>query len=120
MTPDTMTREIEELMAAHGATSVAAGSPGQVLLRITDAKLPLGCRPAQTPVLLVLQDGQRPVLHVKPGIHLPNGSVPRSTSSVQVAGEEWMQYSYTFTYDENTHTLVQFVETSLRRFAKAE
>jgi len=31
-----------------------------------------------------------------------------------------MQFSYTFPWDEAIHTLVQFVEASVRRFAKTE
>jgi|ERR1043165_637149 hypothetical protein len=120
MTPETIDLELQALKETHGEVSTAAGLPGQVLLRIEKAILPAGCKPAETSVLLVLHGGQRPALYVEPGIRLPNGAVPRSTSSVQVAGVEWMQFSYTFPYDENTHTLVQFVETSLRRFAKAE
>ncbi len=120
MGTETMPEEIEGLKAAYGEISIATGAPGQTLLRIARVRLPAGCKPAETSALLVLQDGQRPVLHVKPGIQLSNGVVPRSTSSVQVAGEEWMQFSYTFPWDQATHTLVQFVEASLRRFAKTE
>jgi hypothetical protein len=120
MTTETMAREIEDLKEAYGEISTAPGSPGQTLLRITKAGLPAGCKPADTTALLILQDRQRPILHIKPGIHLANGAVPRSTSSVEVGGEEWLQFSYTFPYDQNTHTLVQFVEASLRRFAKTE
>lgn len=120
MTAESMVQGIEELKEAYGEIHQAPGSPGQVLLRIANAGLPAGCKPSSTPVLLILQDGQRPVLYVKSGLLLPNGATPRSTSSVQVGGEEWMQFSYTFLYDVGTHSLVQFVEASLRRFAKTE
>jgi len=117
---ETLAGEIEELRAAYGTASIAAGAPGQTLIRIAVARLPAGCTPPDTPALLVLQDGQRPQFYVKPGIRLPNGAGPRSTSLVPIAGEGWMQFSYSFPWDEGTHSLVQFVEASLRRFALAE
>jgi hypothetical protein len=120
MSMHTAEREIKELKAAYGDVSISAGEPAQTLVRIARVQLPAGCRPVETTGLLILQDGQRPLFYVKPGIMLPNGVAPRSTSSVQVAGEEWMQFSYAFQWDESCNTLVQFVETSLRRFAKSE
>lgn len=120
MSPEALAGEIKELKATYGEIHMAVGAPGQTLIRITSGRLPPGCAPAATPALLVLQDGQRPQFYVKPGILLPNGATPRSTSPAQVAGEGWMQFSYSFPWEESTHTLVQFVEASLRRFALAE
>lgn len=122
MSPEILAVEIEGLKSAYGEVSIAAGAgaSGQTLVRIGTVALPAGCAPAGTPALVVVQTGQRPQLYVKAGILLPNGVVPRSTSVVQVAGMEWMQFSYSFPWDENAHTLMQFVEASLRRFALAE
>jgi len=92
-----------------------------VSMTLVEVDLPKGCSPAGTPVLLVWPAGQlRPQVSVKPGIRLPNGTVPRSTSTVQIEGEAWMQFSYSFTWDKDNHTLVQLVETAIRRFAKSE
>jgi len=44
-------------------------------------------------------------MYVKRGIRLRNGTEPRSTSVVAVEGEEWMQFSYSFPWDENSHSL---------------
>jgi hypothetical protein len=120
MTTDTLTAEIEQLKATYGEVTTADGSAGQTLLRIAKAGLPTGCTPADSPALLVLQDGQPPKVYVKPGIKTPNGTVPRSTSVVQFGGEEWMQFSYNLTGDPTTYTLIQLVQASLQRFAKNE
>src|SRR5258708_34689307 len=110
MTDERLAEEIEGLKTAVGDVGVANGSGGQKLGRIAKASLPKGCSPEGTAVLLVFQNGQpRPQLYVKTGIRVPGGITPRSTSSVAVEGEEWMQFSYSFTWEENAHTLVQFV-----------
>jgi hypothetical protein len=115
----TDTLPIEQLKQVFGEVATAVGAGQQKLIRITAAPLPKGCTPAETPVLLVVQP-PKPVIYVKPGIRLPNGRDPRSTSIVQVEGESWMQFSYNFPYDESFHTLVQFVATALNRFKKDE
>jgi hypothetical protein len=115
------TNELEGMKEAYGEIATATGALGQFLIRINQVDLPKGCSPAGTPVLLVWPSGQpRPQVSVKPGIRLPNGAVPRSTSTVQIEGEAWMQFSYAFTWDKENHTLVQLVETAIRRFAKSE
>ena len=119
MTIETITAGIEALKAAYGEVTVAEGTPGQRLIRIAKVHLPRGCTPAETPALLVLQDGQVPKVYVKPGIKVPSG-IPRSTSDMQIAGEAWMQFSYNLAGDPSTYTLVQLVEASLQRFSKNE
>ncbi len=120
MTAERLAEELVLLKDAYGEVSTGVGAPGQALIRVGEARLPRGCAPASTPVLLVVQDGQRPQLHVKGGIRLPNGGVPRNYSAAQVAGEEWWTFSYSFPWDEASHTLVQFVGASLQRFGKTE
>jgi hypothetical protein len=119
MTIETISAELEGLKAAYGEVAMATGAPGQILIRIANARLPRGCTPAETPVLLVLEDGQVPKVYVKPGIKVPSGA-PRSTSDVQIAGEAWMQFSYNLAGDPSTYSLVQLVGASLQRFAKDE
>lgn len=119
MATESSAPEIEGLKQAFGDVSTAKSLAGQTLIRIASTPLPKGCSPSETPVLLVMQPS-RPLIYVKSGIKLPNGREPRSTSIVQVEGESWMQFSYSFSYDENLHTLVQFVGTALGRFKKAE
>jgi hypothetical protein len=120
MTNEALAEALEQLKQSYGDVTTAGGGPGQTLIRTKEVGLPKGCAPGSTPVLLVVQEGQRPQLYVKGGITLPNGRVPRNYSASQVAGEEWWTFSYSFSWDENAHTLVQFVEASLRRFAKTE
>jgi hypothetical protein len=109
------------MKTAYGDLAVAHEPNDVVLMRADQVALPKGCSPTCTPVLLRVQPGQaRPEIFVKPGIVLPNGVVPRSTSTVTVGGETWLQFSYSFPWDASQRTVLQFVETSLRRFAKTE
>jgi hypothetical protein len=119
MTTDTAGDDVDQLKEAFGEIAVALGPTRQQLIRIKSARLPRGCDPEETPVLLVMQPS-RPQIYVKPGIKLPNGRDPRSATNVQIEGESWLQFSYSFPYDETTHTLVQFVGAALNRFKLAE
>ena len=106
MTDHQLNGEMAELRDAFGTMSMAKTSGGQILLRVEELSLPRGCSPATTAGLLVLAPGQgRPQMYVKRGIRLRNGTEPRSTSVVAVEGEEWMQFSYSFPWDENSHSL---------------
>lgn len=119
MTEDGLNEEIKELKEVYQDVAVAKGSAGQNLIRIKEVALPKGCSPSTTPVLLVLQAGQpKPQIYVKSGIKLPDGQDPRSVNQVQVEGEEWVQFSYSFPWEENQNTLLQFIESALRRFTK--
>jgi len=120
MTEDALKTDAVALKETYGEMSIAKPAGGATLIRISDAPLPKGCTPSSTPALLVIPGQGRPVLYVKPKLKLSNGVEPRSTSVVTVEGEEWMQFSYNFPWDENTNSLVQFVAAGLRRFAKLE
>jgi hypothetical protein len=117
---ETPSTDVQALQDAFGALTTASGAPGQLLLRFNAVRLPTGCNPRTIPVLLVLQNGQRPQVFVKGGIKLPNGAVPRNYTCGQVGGEEWWSFSFSFPWDEKDHTHVQFVGASLQRFAKTE
>jgi hypothetical protein len=39
---------------------------------------------------------------------------------VQIEGESWLQFSFSFPYDQSVHTLAQFTATALTRFKKDE
>lgn len=119
VTEDDLAREVAALKETFGEVLKGQTSGGGVLLRIQEATLPAGCSPTSTPVLLVVQPG-RPQIFVKPDITLRNGVKPRSTTPVQVEGEAWMQFSYSFTWEEENHSFVQLVGAALQRFAKLE
>src|SRR5690349_19754429 len=108
MTDEALAVETASLKDAYGEVSTAKTSAGQTLVRIREASLPPGCSPATTPVLLVMPPGQvRPQIYVKRGIRLRSGVEPRSTSPVSVEDEEWLQFSYSFPWNESSNTLVQ-------------
>jgi len=111
---------IEELNELYGSVKVL-NNQTVIYVRISDVNLPTGCKPSATEIILVLKDGQaRPEIYVKPGIVLFNGVSPRSVSIIAIEGESWLQFSYQFVWDKQQHTLVQFVEGALRRFALNE
>lgn len=110
--------DVDELKQYYDTVSMAYEDP-VAYVRIQTVFLPRGCSPESTPVLLGLRVNQsRPEIYVQPGIRLPDGQEPRSISIVTILGESWMQYSYQLTYDRQVHSLDQFVEGSVRRFAK--
>jgi hypothetical protein len=120
MTDEMFARECAHLKDWFGDISTATGAGGAKLIRIMAANLPKGCAPRRTPTLLVLRGERRPEIYVKPGIKLPNGREPRSTSQVNIEGEAWLQFSYTFQYDPGSHSLAQFTAAALTRFKLAE
>jgi hypothetical protein len=122
MTTETLDQEIQLLKLTFGEVETTAGPSGQTYIKIKETELPKICIPSATKVLVIVNEpGQdKPLVYVKPGIVFANGVVPRSTSIVQCAGEEWMQFSYNVPWDENTHSLSQFVAGNLNRFTKQE
>lgn len=120
MTTEVLAGDLEDVKQQY--TSVKVATNGLLnYVRIDSVSLPKGCTPESTPVLLVLRPGQaKPEIYVKPGIKLGNGRDPRSISTVTIEGEGWLQFSYQLNWDPSQHSLVQFIEGALRRFAKNE
>lgn len=120
MTTEVLAGDLEDVKCQYQSVKVAINGP-LTYVRIESVSLPQGCNPESTPVLLVLRPGQpKPEIYVKPGAKLPNGRDPRSTIVVAIEGETWLQFSYQLSWDPNQHSLVQFIEGALRRFAKTE
>jgi len=120
MRPENYRRLLDELASDYpdAASTVDAT---RTLVKIPAVRLPKGCVPAQTAVLVVIEESQpAPQLYVKQLPKLPNGSAPRSTSPVQFGGESWHTFSFSQPWDEDRHTAVQLVEGRLRRFALHE
>ncbi len=115
---DIFSEEIKQLAELYGAVQTANNGSSKYV-RILRVTLPNGCVPMQTNVLLELtSETNRPVIYVQPGIQLPNGQEPSSTNVVEKEGESWLQYSYQFQWMPKKHSLIQFVEAALRRFAE--
>jgi hypothetical protein len=113
-------RFVEDLAAEYSDAARVDEGP-KTLVKLPKVALPSGCNPAETSVLIVLEEQQpAPQLFVKQLPTLANGAVPRSTSAVPLAGETWHTFSFNQPWDENAHTAVQFVEGRLRRFALNE
>jgi|ERR1051326_3098312 hypothetical protein len=120
MSTEVLSSGLEEVREQYESIKVSSDSSA-TFVRIESVSLPSGCVPHSTPLLLVLRVGQaRPEIYVKPGIKLANGRDPRSISVVAIRGESWLQFSYQFAWDPIQHSLVQFIEGALRRFAKSE
>src|SRR5437867_13286105 len=96
---EALAAHIEELKEAYGAVATVTAPSGENLFRIESVKLPKGCKPTTTPALLVVNGGARPLFYVKPGVKLPNGADPTSTGTVQLQGEAWLQFSFTYPWE---------------------
>lgn len=112
-------RELEELKSQYETVRVRKDGT-TTYVYVEPVELPVGCKPAKTAVLLTLNGQPKPLIYVKPGVTVGNGINPRSTSVMQIEGESWLQFSFNLNWDQNQHTLLQFIEGSLRRFAKHE
>ncbi len=90
----------------------------RTLARVKNVRLPPGPVPETTDILIVFDPDQgRPQWYVKPGIVLRDGRTLRSTSQVLVEGENWMQCSFQFAWNEDQDTIEKFVGAALKRFA---
>jgi hypothetical protein len=120
MKPETIAAAIEDLKNLYKDVGVLQ-TGGRTLARIKDVRLPPGPKSEMTEVLIVFDPTQgRPLWYVKPGIVLADGRTPRSTSQVLVEGENWMQCSFQFPWDEERDSIVKFVGTALKRFGMNE
>jgi len=120
MITEVLTNDLEEVRKQYHSVKIATNG-ATTFVRIESIALPQGCTPDMTCLLLVLKVGQaKPEIYVKPGIKLSSGRDPRSVNVVAIEGESWLQFSYQFAWDPGQHTLIQFIEGALRRFAKNE
>src|SRR5262249_36202966 len=93
---------------------------GRALVRLPEVALYPGCQPGKTAMLLVFDPGQaKPIPYVEPGQLLANGKTPKSTSTVMVGGESWMQYSFNIPWAEGA-SIIRFVAAARQRFAQDE
>ena len=116
MKPETIATAIEDLKNLYNEVAVLhAGN--RTMARVKNVRLPPGPKPDMTEVLIVFDPDQgRPQWYVTPGIVLQDGRPPRSTSQVLVEGENWMQCSFQFPWDEERDSVIKFMGTALKRF----
>lgn len=117
MTPTFIADAVDRLTSTYGAEHIRLARDGQrTLVRIDAIELPVSCQPSVVPALLVLDPAQpRPTFYVVPGVLLPNGKAPASTSVQLVGGESWMQFSFSFPWDE-ARGIASFIAAARQRF----
>jgi hypothetical protein len=118
MHTETITHAVEELRGVYGDSVQESREGGRTLIKIAGVELPPGCRPEKSDVLVVLDPAAaRPVVYVRPGVLLPNGASPRSTSPTAVGGESWLGFSFAFPWTE-AESIITFLAVARQRFAR--
>ena len=121
MTPGFISGAAALLKSSYSDHQVrTAQDSARTLLRIAEVELYDGCRPRSTAMLLVLDPAQpKPQVYVQPGQLLANGKTPRSTSTVMIGGESWLQFSFNIPWEEK-HGITRFIAAARQRFAQNE
>lgn len=118
MKAETIEKAIHDLVSVYGHGVRTAREGARTLARVTEIEMPPGCRPATTPMLLVLEPtAEKPVAYVQPEQLLSNGRTPRSTSSQIIGGESWMQFSFNIPWTEEAG-IIRFIAAARQRFAQ--
>lgn len=119
MTPQFIAEAVRLVTETYGADRVRVAKEGpRTLVRIQEVELYPTCKPASTPLLLVLDPAKpKPLPYVRPGQLLANGKPPKSTSVVAVGGDSWMQFSFNIPWAEQ-HGIVRFIAAARQRFAQ--
>jgi hypothetical protein len=118
MKAETIEKAITDLVSVYGDAVRTAREGSRTLARLAEVELPPGCRPATTPMLLVLDTAaEKPVAFLQPGQLLSNGCAPRSTSTQIVGGESWMQFSFNIPWTEEA-SIIRFIAAARQRFAQ--
>lgn len=119
MTPAFITDAVSVVTDTYGAEQVRMAADGAcTLVRIAVVELYPTSKPPTTPMLLVLDPAKpKPAVYVQPGQLLANGKVPKSTSTVLVGGESWLQFSFNIPWEEQ-HGIRRFIAAARQRFAQ--
>jgi hypothetical protein len=118
--PETIEQAICDLVSIYGDGVRTAREGTRTLVRLPGVEMPPGCRPQTTPMLLAFDPDQpKPLPYVQPGLLLPNGREPRSTSTQMVGGESWMHFSFNIPWAEG-QSIMGFVAAVRQRFAQNE
>lgn len=117
MRPETIEQAVKDLVAVYDGEVQVARDGTRTLVRLACVELYPECRPPLTDMLLMFDPAQpKPLPFVRPGQLLANGRAPRSTSTVIIAGESWLQFSYNIPWTEGD-SILRFVAAARGRFA---
>jgi hypothetical protein len=116
MSAEELDRITAQLCSVYGQ-DVTMGQDGvRRLIRIAPFELYPECRPANTAMLVVLDPGQpKPQVFVTPGQLLTNGRAPRSSSTILIGGESWMQFSFNIPWSDGDN-IMRFLSAARKRF----
>lgn len=118
MKAETIEKAVQDLVSLYGDGVRTAREGSRTLARLAEVKMPPGCRPLTTPMLLVLDAAaEKPVAYVQPGQLLSNGRARRSTPVQIVGGESWMQFSFNVPWTEEVG-IVRFMAAARQRFTQ--
>ncbi len=110
----------KDVIAVYGEGARFAREGAQTLMRIDNIELYPTCRPPATRMLLLLDPSQpKPLVYAQPGQLLANGRVPKNSSTVLVAGESWMQFSFNIPWAEGD-SIIRFIAAARQRFIQDE
>jgi len=111
---------IKTLVEVYGDGVRVAREGQQTLVRVCEVELYPTCQPPVTPMLLVFDTGQpKPQVYVQPGQLLANGRAPKSSSTVLVGGESWLQFSFNIPWNEEDG-IMRFLIAARQRFRQNE
>lgn len=118
MKPESIAEAVQVVTEIYGVEQVRVATEGtRTLVRVAVVELYPTSKPPTTAMLLVFDPAQpKPSVYVQPGQLLTNGTVPRSTSTVLVGGESWMQFSFQIPWEER-HGIRRFIAAARQRFA---
>jgi len=120
MRQEAIEQAIQDLGAIYGDEVQSAREGSQTFVRLKAIELYSTCRPPVTPMLLVFDHSQpKPFVYVRPGQLLANGRVPKTSSTVLIGGESWMQFSFNIPWTEEDN-IMRFVAAARQRFAQDE
>ena len=117
MRDENVQRAISELIKVYGSAVKCRKEGKETLILIPQIELYPGCIPFSTQMLLVFRPSEpKPAVYVSPGQLLSNGRVPRSSSTVLLYGESWMQFSFNIPWTEEEN-IMRFFGAARRRFS---
>jgi hypothetical protein len=114
----TITAAVDELRVTYGERVRVAQDGARTLVGLDSIALPAGCQPARNDFMLLFEPAAaKPQHFIRPGQTLSNGKPPKNSSTVAIAGESWLTFSYNVPYREGD-SLVRFVAALQVRFGR--